>query len=264
MASFDPNRPTYAPISNRQRALAALLIALVYSLVLLLLLMDRDNRVGRTVDRSRTIVELLPLPEPPRPRPKEIGKKVPKPPAGAPKTVPVQVDTPAPAAVVAPLDLPRIDLTPIRTAPPAAPAVLVGLAASEGSNTGVTGTSGGIGGDDAGFGEDAGGEGGRGSALPHWIRKVSDDELFSLVAPDLLGTKIAAVFMMRCKIYSDTRVKCRVVKEAPSYPGLRRAVLAAVPLLRMAPGKRNGQPIDGQHVEFMWRVRSVPGRVPGP
>jgi hypothetical protein len=75
-----------------------------------------------------------------------------------------------------------------------------------------------------------------------------------LVDPELMQLELEVEYRVQCTIALDARVACRVLREVPFYPGLRRAIQAAVPLLRIAPPKRDGRPIEGQRVEFNWRV----------
>ncbi|MBX9814788.1 MAG: hypothetical protein K2X76_08800, partial [Sphingomonas sp.] len=101
---------------------------------------------------------------------------------------------------------------------------------------------------------DRGGGAQPGYAPPRWLHKVTNDEFFPLVDPDLMQLDFEVDYHMQCSIALDARVSCRVLSEVPFYPGLRRAILAAVPLIRIAPPKRDGRAIDGQRIEFRWRV----------
>lgn len=247
MESLVFERSGYRPITNRRRAVAFALVAAVYAVaVLLLLTLQRGVVVDQARDSVRAIT-VLPIAPPnpvdpapnPAPRPPANRRAVPPPPVSS---------TPAraPAAELAP---------PALAPPPAAPSAPA--ASPSAAPTGPIAAGEG----DAAYDLDAGGGGSAGFIPPRWLRKVSDDEFFPLVDPELLQAALEVDYRMQCTIALSTRVQCRVLKETPFYPGLRRAVLAAVPLLRMAPGKRDGRLIDGQRVEFWWRIRVSHGEV---
>ncbi len=220
-------RAAYVPITNRRRALTIVIVAGLYLAVMLALLTFRQ-RISRPVaDAAPITVTLLPSPEPTQPTPRR-DPAIAKPRAQSPKPA------------IAPVPLPTVPVTvaaPLASPPPAATGP---IKAGEG---------------DAVYDLDnGGGGGGAGFVPPHWVHKVTDDEFFPLVDEDLMRQSLEVDYRMQCTIALDTRVQCRVLREVPFYPGLRRAVLAAVPMLRMAPGKRDGRAIDDQRVEFLWRI----------
>ena len=187
------------------------------------------------------VVTLLPLDKPPEPeavRPPERPTERARTQAPQPAALPT-VDAPPPLPSLRPLPAPA-------SAVAAPPAPTGPIAAGEG---------------DAIYDLDSGGGGSPGTVPPRWLHKVTNDEFFPLVDPELMQGSLEVDYRMQCAIAVSTRVTCRVLKETPFYPGLRRAVLAAVPLLRMAPGKRDGRPIDGQRVEFLWRITVTRGDV---
>lgn len=230
----------YRPITPRRRAISVALVLALYAIVIaLLLLAAREaapERVG--AERPPISITLIPLEKlaPPPPR------ATPKPPAATPPrsaTPPAAITPPPPPPPTvgrAPAPPPAANAAPPAAASPAPAAALV---AGEG---------------DPAYDLDTGAGGGGLSAPPRWIRKATNDEFFPLVDPELMALDLEVDYRMQCTIGLDTRVKCRVLRETPFYPGLRRAILAAVPLLRMAPPKRDGRPVDQARVEFLWRV----------
>ncbi|WP_294102527.1 hypothetical protein [Sphingomonas sp.] len=260
------DRSGYLAITHRRRAVTVALVGFLYIIVALILLGQRAIVPDRLDPVEPIVVTLLPVLPPPEPPVTERVKQrqVQRSANGAQSVRPtrVTVDAPprltvsspasAPApATVAPTPLPPV---PDVTAVLSAPAVAV---ANPGGGDRVDNGASGTGEGSRGVGGNNGGGGGGGAPnleSPHWLHKVSDDELLTLFNGRLPASNIEVDFRMRCTIALSTRMTCRVLKETPFYPGLRRAVLAAVPLLRMAPGKRDGRPIDGQRVEFLWRI----------
>lgn len=235
-------RAAYVPITNRRRAVSIAMVAALYLAAIAFLLTVRQAVVVPPPVRDRpVVVTLLPLDKPPEPealqppeRPTERAR------AQTPQPVPLpSVNTPPPIPSKLPLPAPA----PAVVAPPAPAGPIT---AGEG---------------DAVYDLDSGGGGSPGTVPPRWLHKVTNDEFFPLVDPELMQGSLEVDYRMQCAIALSTRVTCRVLKETPFYPGLRRAVLAAVPLLRMAPGKRDGRPIDGQRVEFLWRITVTHGDV---
>ncbi|MBA3879880.1 MAG: hypothetical protein C0500_09210 [Sphingobium sp.] len=235
-------RAAYVPITNRRRAVSIALVAALYIAALVILLTVRQAISPPPPVRDRPIVvTLLPLDKPPEPEaPRPLDRPTERARTQAPQpAVRPTVDAPPPLPSPRPLPAPA----PAVAAPPAATGP---IAAGEG---------------DAVYDLDSGGGGSPGTVPPRWLHKVTDDEFFPLVDPELMQGSLEVDYRMQCAIALSTRVTCRVLKETPFYPGLRRAVLAAVPLLRMAPGKRDGRPIDGQRVEFRWRITVTHGDV---
>lgn len=230
----------YVPITNRRRAATMAGVALLYLAALLLLLRIGTEQlppppVAR--DRAVTVIQ-LPVDAPPEPEaPPKPDARVEQPQALAPAPQPEPLRPVPPLPTAAPIPQPA-KLPPATATGP--------ITAGEG---------------DAVYDLDAGGGGGAGFVPPRWVHKVTNDEFFPLVDPELMQGSLEVDYRMQCTIALNTRVQCRVLKETPFYPGLRRAVLAAVPLLRMAPGKRDGRPIDGQRVEFLWRITVSRGDV---
>ncbi len=211
------------------------LVILLHLAVLLLLILQRERAIRLQAD-TPIVVQMLPLGKPSEAETPQDDLTTEKPRAQAP---PVEV-----ARAVAPPDP-----APRAPAPVPAPAAAPPAAPLAGSGPIIAGEG------DAVFDLDTGSGGGApGFMPPRWVHKVTNDEFFPLVDEDLLQASLEVDYRMQCTIALDTRVKCRVLREVPFYPGLRRAVLAAVPLLRMAPGRRDGRPIDGQRIEFLWRI----------
>ena len=239
MDSIAFERAAYVPITNRRRAVSIAIVVALYALALLVLLTIWEVTVPPPKAEQPVVVTLLPLNKPPEPeapravdRPTERARTQAPQPAVAPP-----IATPPLAASLQPLPA---------AAPPSPPAATGPITAGEG---------------DAVYDLDSGGGGMPGAVPPRWVHKVTNDEFFPLVDEELLRGSLEVDYRMQCTIALSTRVTCRVLKETPFYPGLRRAVLAAVPLLRMAPGKRDGRPIDGQRVEFLWRITVARGDV---
>ncbi len=223
----------------RRAAILTFVILLHLLLVLALLITHERPRFG-TNDSAPFIVTLLPdskasRPRAPPPRPAS-PPAAPTPRASAPPLSPDALPeraTPAPAA--------RPQPRPSPPAPAAAPpASAPGSPVEAGEEI---------------FNIDTGqGAGGPGFLPPRWIHKVTDDEFFPLVDEQLLRTKLEVELQMLCTVALDARMTCEVLREWPVFAGLRRAVRQAVPLLRMAPPKRNGHPVANQRVSFLWRV----------
>lgn len=232
-------RTAYVPITNRRRVASVVCVALLYLVVVLVLLRIGAPPPAPPLARERSVTVIqLPIDRPPDPvAPPKPEARAERPRALAPEAQPATVRPvpPLPAAVPIP-----------QPAPPPPVAATGPITAGEG---------------DAVYDLDAGGGGGAGFAPPRWVHKVTNDEFFPLVDEELLRASLEVDYRMQCTIALSTRVQCRVLKETPFYPGLRRAVLAAVPLLRMAPGKRDGRLIDGQRVEFLWRITVSRGDV---
>ncbi|OYY71847.1 MAG: hypothetical protein B7Y47_06190 [Sphingomonas sp. 28-63-12] len=211
----------------RRASTLALVLALHLAIVLLVTLAPVARRV--VIENSPFLVKLLPIDREPAPA-------LPVPPARAG----AQPATPAPAKPVevqpispslAPKPLPR----PVDVRPVALPAPVP----ANGSGDIVIG-------------------GGR-SALPglqppRWVRTLTDDEFFPLMDEDLWRVPMDVTFRLRCLVAADTRIDCRILSESPTIPGVRKAVLRGLPLLRMRPPMRDGRPLIDQPVEFEWRV----------
>jgi len=213
------------------RTAILIVVLLLHLLVILALLFTRGPLASEEGERSPFVVKLFPLPEAPAPD-REAAQKPAEEPATAPN--PSRQPQPQPLPQPVPTSAPA---PPLPAAPPSAVA------------TGpiVAGES------DPVFDLDHGGGGGSGTA-PRWVRKVSNDEFFTLMDPVLLRAPLEVELQMLCTLSLDGRAKCQVLREVPFYPGLRRAVLQAVPMIRIAPGKRDGRAIDQQRVSFIWRV----------
>ncbi len=229
----------YVPITNRRRAVSIAIVGALYALALLVLLTIWEVTAPAPTADLPVVVTLLPLNKPPEPEaPRPADNRTERSRAQAPQpAIAPPIATPPPAAPLQPLPA---------AAAPSPPAATGPIMAGEG---------------DAVYDLDSGGGGSPGAVPPRWVHKVTNDEFFPLVDPELMQASLEVDYRMQCTIALSTRVTCRVLKETPFYPGLRRAVLAAVPLLRMAPGKRAGRPIDGQRVEFLWRITVEQGDV---
>ncbi len=239
MESIAFERTAYVPITNRRRAVSVGIVAALYAVGLLVLLTVREREQSAPSRDTPVTVVLLPLDKLPEPK---AERPLPLPPERA------RTQAPQPAAVrpiEAPPPVPAARPLPAAAAP-SPPAATGPITAGEG---------------DAVYDLDTGGGGSPGGTPPRWVHKVTNDEFFPLVDEELLQSSLEVDYRMQCTIALSTRVTCRVLKEVPFYPGLRRAVLAAVPMLRMAPGKRDGRPIDGQRVEFLWRITVARGDV---
>ncbi|OYY92033.1 MAG: hypothetical protein B7Y45_00635 [Sphingomonas sp. 28-66-16] len=231
----------YVSINNRRRALAFAGVAAVYLAIILIFIGIRERAPQRLVREAPMTITLLPLDPPEKPAPaRDLAIEKPRPQRPAPPAPPVAKALPRPAPPPPAPQRAMPAVPPPLPAPPPPAAAAGPIRAGEG---------------DAVYDLDSGAGGGQpGSVPPRWLRKVTNDEFFPLVDEDLLQASLEVDYRMECTISLDTRVKCRVLREVPFYPGLRRAVLAAVPMLRMAPGKRDGRPIDQQKVEFLWRI----------
>lgn len=207
----------------------ALLIAviLMHLMIVMALLYTRTIIASAGHAAAPIVVTLLPLDEPAEP-----PATAPAPPTPARSDARAAPVSPAPA----PPPRPSVDAAPPAT-PPTAPSQ-----AEAGADDGTV------------YDIDTGAGGGPGLTPPHWVHKVTDEEFFPLVDEELLRGRLEVELRMACTVALDTRVACEVLREWPVYPGIRRAVRQAVPLLRMAPGKRNGRPIADQRVTFLWRI----------
>lgn len=230
----------YRPITPRRRAISVALVLLVYALVIALLIIGAREVAPQIVgaDKRPISITMIPL-DKLAPPPKRATPK-PPPPAAAPPQAPSAATTTPPPPTQAPGRAPS---------PPPAPAAPAPAAATPAPNAPIFAGEG-----DPIYDLDTGTGGGGLSAPPRWVHKPSNDEFFPLVDPDLMALDLEVDYRMQCTIGLDSRVKCRVLKETPFYPGLRRAILAAVPVIRMAPPRRDGRPVDQQRVEFWWRV----------
>lgn len=236
----------FAPNHHRQpspvlrRALTLALVILLHLLLGVALLITREQQRLGIEDRAPFVVTLLPDSRPSKPRappPRPAGQPAPP----APRT---------PAAPVPPKASPD-DATPSpATRPQPRPAPPAQSAAPPENTPGNPVEAG-----EEIFNIDTGqGAGGPGFLPPRWIHKVTDDEFFPLVDEQLLRTRLEVELQMLCTVALDARMTCEVLREWPVFAGLRRAVRQAVPLLRMAPPKRNGHPVANQRVSFLWRV----------
>lgn len=233
-------RTAYVAITPRRRAISVALVLALYAIVVALLVIGTRAPPAQPVGAERPPISITMIP---------LDKLAPPPPRASPKppaaTTPPQPVTP-PAAITPPPPPVAVGRAP--APPPAANAAPPSAAASAPTTALVAGEG------DPAYDLDTGAGGGGLSAPPRWIRKATNDEFFALVDPELMTLDLEVDYRMQCTIGLDTRVKCRVLREVPFYPGLRRAILAAVPLLRMAPPKRDGRPVDQARVEFLWRV----------
>lgn len=246
MESVALQRSVYVPITNRRRVTTLALVAALYALAVIAILGVREAIVHPVARDAPLKVILFPLDTPPKPLPPRAQEK--------PRARSQQPPAPAPAVAraVSPPPVPTLGHLPAPSAQPAPPKAIT----PPGPPTPIIAGEG-----DAVYDLDAGGGGTPGFVPPRWIRKVTNDEFFPLVDEELMRQSFEVDYRMQCVISLSTRVSCRVLREVPFYPGLRRAVLAAVPILRMAPGRRDGRPIDGQRVEFLWRITVERGDV---
>ena len=229
----------YAPTTSRERGRALACVVAVLALLLALLLVRWAPPASQLLRERTTVVTLLPLDrpnEPPKPKPETRTER-----AAAAASAPPARASPPPTPAAPPPPPARAPAERAAPAPvaPAAP----GAAAAPLPGAG-----------EAIYDLDRGGGALPGYAPPRWLHKATDEEFFPLVDPELMQLELEVEYRVQCTIALDARVACRVLREVPFYPGLRRAIQAAVPLLRIAPPKRDGRPIEGQRVEFTWRV----------
>ncbi|MFA5988884.1 MAG: hypothetical protein WC803_04675 [Sphingomonas sp.] len=214
------------------RALVLAAVILLHLLLIAVLLLNHEAGQRAEANRTPFVVTLL------------LDNKPPAPPQPAASTQAPARPSPPNDASFAPRPEPPTPRPPVSAPAPAAPApTLAGqdLAAAQ---------------DDTVFNLDTGaGAGGPGFTPPHWVHKVTDEEFFPLLDEELLQGRLEVELQMQCVIALDAHMQCKVLKEWPVYPGIRRAVRQATPLLRMAPGKRFGRPIANQQVQFLWRIQ---------
>lgn len=219
-----------------RRALTLLLVLALHLLVVLALLWQHEVITLGRDDRTPFVVTLLPDSRASKPRTVRSS-----PPAEAQQAT--RPATPPSPNLPQKPPLPITGTQPRPVAPPlaaASPAVAAGSPVEAGEEV---------------FNIDTGaGAGGPGFSPPRWIHKVTDDEFFPLVDEELLRTKLEVELQMLCTVALDARLTCEVQREWPVFVGVRRAVRQAVPLLRMAPPKRDGHPIANQRVTFLWRI----------
>lgn len=221
----------YAAITPRQRLFTILLVlALHLAVIALLMLVPAARRV--VIENSPFIVKLLPLdaadaPAPSAPPPPSASSApAPTKPAPVP---PVRPDAPPVKPSPAPLPVPRpVDLLP---AAPPAPTLGSGDIVMRGGRSVQPGLQ-----------------------PARWVRKITDDEFFPLMDEDLWRVPMDVTFRLRCLVAADNQIDCRILSESPTIPGVRKAVLRGLPLLRMRPPMRDGVPLTDQPVEFEWRV----------
>ncbi len=216
------------PLLRRVSTLA-IVIALHLAVLLLLSLAPTARRLAQ--EASPFIVRLLPIDNNDAPVPVAAPPPTGKP---APPKPPVPADLAKPAPPVS--VTPRPSTLPVPT-PPAAAAP-----AAPSANNGDISISGGGRAAPLGF------------APPRWVRKITDEEFFPLMAEDLWRVPMDVTFRLRCMIAADTRIDCRILSESPTIPGVRTAVLRGLPMLRMRPPMRDGRPVLDEPVEFEWRV----------
>lgn len=211
-----------------RRSTTLLLVVALHLLVILALLASRE--VARTLrEREAIVVTLLPLDETPTPAPQP----------GEPKT-PASPLTPAPIAPAEPKPEPVRPTDTPRPAPP----VAVNPPAPASPAADITLSGGAKGGNARSVGD----------VPARWVHKITDDEFFPLMNEDLWHVPMDVTFRLRCLVAADTRIDCHILSESPTIPGVRTAILRGIPLLRMRPPLRNGQPLTDVPVDFEWRV----------
>ena len=262
MTALASTRSVYVPITPRRRVVSIVMVALLY-LVAAILLINLDGITpSRSIGDDPIIVTLLTQPAPPEPNASAPPKTEPSIIAGngpeLAKPTLVAVDVPSRLMIPSPTSAPSpamIAATPLPsmpdlTLPPdEAPAAMSNPGGGDRIDNGAGGT--GEGGTGAGGNN---GRGGGGSRRPRWLHQVTNDELMPLLPPSLRTRTFSADFLMQCEVARTTQVVCRVARETPYHAGLRDAVLAAVPLIRIDPGSRGGVVADGQRVQFLWRI----------
>lgn len=256
----------YRPLEPRDRVGSASGAAVLVALLLLMLLSYYPKPAANLVVRAIPVI-FAPLPPAPAEPPVMETRSVESGGRAAPRAV---LPRPRPATA-------RAMPAPLQAAPPSTPTFTVAISEPpaptslalpstdllEAGISGRIGPSGGTDGDGAGIagtGEGTGqGDGAGGSASSaRWLHQVTNDELLRFVPSNLLKGPIQASFLMRCKVALMNVLSCRIADEKPYYPGLRRAVLDAVPLMRIKPGQRGGRPIENDRVQFVWRINVVP------
>jgi hypothetical protein len=229
------------------------MIVLLYIIAAYLFFTLRDRPAITRGHEPPTIIELLPMPEPPQRLLPATNVKLP--PGQAPSTPrasPVRVDTPSLAPMTAQSALPRIDYTPTLKAPPAPAPVEVGGAVVGDIGTGAQGTNGdGIGG--PGAGGDGGGA--RDTAIKaDWAREATWAEIYAFHPAGARQARISGYVELRCLATLKRRLKeCQVSAESPMGWKFGRAALSLVPQLRVLPRKQNGVEVDNSMVYFKIR-----------
>lgn len=247
-------RTVYRPTTNRQRVLTIVLIILLYVILAYLFLTLRDRPPIRIERDTPTIVELLPLAEPPQPVQPTKVRAAPKPAPSTPRSSPVRVDTPPPAPVLAQPAMPRIDYTPAPSALPAPPPTVAGGAVVGDSGTGAQGINGG-GPGNGGPGTGGDGGGGRDTAIKaEWARETTWEEIYAFHPAGARQAKISGFAELRCLATLKRRLKaCQVANESPKGWQFGRAALSLAPQLRVLPRKENGVEVDNSKVYFKIR-----------
>lgn len=213
-----------------RRSSTLLLVLALHILAILALFASRE--AARTLrEREPIVVTLLPLDETPTPASQPNDAKAPPTPRTPPPIAPAERE-PEPEPV-RPTDLRRpAPPVTVNQPMPAAPAPDITL--SGGARSGNARSVG---------------------DLPaRWVHKITDDEFFPLMDEDLWHVPMDVTFRLRCLVAADTRIDCHILSESPTIPGVRTAVLRGLPLLRMRPPYRGGQPLTNEPVDFEWRV----------
>ncbi len=209
------------------RRSTTLLLVLALHLAAILALLAGPMVVKTLREREAIVITMLPLPEAPTPAPQTQAAEPVSP------TLPAQPKSrvPDPPELPHPSSLPR-PAPPVTVQPPAPAAADITLSGGTKSGNGRS----------------------VGDSPARWVHKITDDEFFPLMSEDLWHVPMDVTFRLRCLVAADTRIDCHILSETPTIPGVRTAVLHGIPLLRMRPPLRNGQPLTDVPVEFEWRV----------
>lgn len=215
---------------RRRASTLAIVIALHLGIGFLLMLTPTVRRL--TQEATPFVVRLLPLNSSEAPEPLAAPPAAPAPPVKPAPATPATPAKPTPPVTVTP----RPSAVPLPS-PPSAPAAPLARPAPDGDITMGGGRAAPL-----------------GFAPARWVRKITDEEFFPLLAEDLWRVPMDVRFRLRCNVAADTRIDCRILSESPTIPGVRTAVLRGLPILRMRPPMRDGRPVLDQPVEFEWRV----------
>lgn len=213
------------------RRIVTLAIVIAMHLAVIGILLIAREVVRKVREQDSFVVTLLPLTRPAEPPPgaDQPAATVPPPPAAS---TPPPIEPPRPRA---PSVIPAKPVPPPPAAFPApkvavAPDITMGVSGSQGAAR------------IAGY------------VKARWVRKITDEEFFPLLDEDLWLVPMDVTFRLRCLVAADTTIDCRILSESPTIPGVRKAVLRGLPVLRMRPPMRDGRPQVDEPVEFEWRV----------
>lgn len=274
MGSAALNRASYVSTTYRRRSIAVFLVVLIYAILALIVLNWQQQLPVEDVPEPIVVFRLQPAPkplptiqaDPDRPIDAKAPAAADPRPSGSPL---VGVDTPPPAATIAPPDISRVDVTPAPVALPMPPSDAGGIVARNGSGTadGDTGGNEGRGNGDGGGVGSGGGNGGNGggggtATKAEWAREVSWEQIYAVHPARAHAANVSGKAVLTCVAARTGKLRnCRVTSETPSGWSFGRAALRLVPDLRVTPRRENGVVIDNGQVYFTIRF-DMPTRLP--